>query len=487
MTSRPYHALRHRDFRHLWLAQLVSQTGSQMQVVAINWHIYLLTHSALALGFVGLTRVVPVIVFSMWGGVLADRADRRRVMFVAQSVMAVVSVVLAALAFARRDSVAAIYVLNAVQAAAAAFDNPARQALVPRLVPPTDLPGALALNLSMFHAAMIVGPALGGDADRGGQRAGRRARRPAGDHGARPDLRRERPLVPVRAGRRSPPCTPRAGSGGSDAPREAPLAALRSGLRFVFTTPLMVWTMALDFFATFFSGAMSLLPIVADQVLGVGAVGLRLAGRRPPRPGPSSARCTPRVRPLPRRQGRVLLWAVGGLRRGRPWPTACRAATCSRSWRSRRTGLADVVSTVIRQTLRQLLTPDALRGRMTSVNMIFFMGGPQLGEMEAGLVASLFASADRGRHGVDRLGRARDAASPPPWSRAATPGTTSVRAAVAYSAAGMKLERLEVELDGPVARVWLNRPEVRNAFDGLMVTRAAARRSSTCGPSTRCA
>ena len=133
-----------------------------MQVVAINWHVYVLTHSALALGFVGLTRVLPVIVFSMWGGLLADRADRRRVMFTAQAAMTVVSVVLAALAFARRDSVALIYVLNAVQAAATSFDNPARQALVPSLVPREDLPGALAMNLTMFHVGMIGGPAVAG-------------------------------------------------------------------------------------------------------------------------------------------------------------------------------------------------------------------------------------------------------------------------------------------------------------------------------------
>src|SRR5262245_27052344 len=159
---RPYLALRHRDFRSLWVTQLLSQTGSQMQVVAINWHVYLLTGSALALGFVGLTRVLPIIVFSMWGGVLADRADRKRVMLAAQSAMTLVSVALALLAWTRRDSVALIYLLNGLQAAAVAFDNPARQALVPRLVPVAELSGALALNLTMFQAATIAGPGLAG-------------------------------------------------------------------------------------------------------------------------------------------------------------------------------------------------------------------------------------------------------------------------------------------------------------------------------------
>jgi hypothetical protein len=91
VSRRPYVALRHRDFRRIWLSQLLSQTGTQMQVVAINWHVYLLTRSALALGFVGLTRVVPVIVFSLWGGIVADRRDRRIVMATAQCAMTVVS------------------------------------------------------------------------------------------------------------------------------------------------------------------------------------------------------------------------------------------------------------------------------------------------------------------------------------------------------------------------------------------------------------
>src|SRR5258707_12577042 len=158
--SRPYHVLRHRDFRLLWGSQFVSLTGSQMQVVALNWHIYLLTGSPLALGLVGLTRVVPVIVFSLWGGIVADRFDRRRVMLISQSAMAVFSTLLAVLTFRGHASLGVLYALNAATGAASAFDNPARQSLVPRLVPPRDLASALALNLVMFHAAFISGPGL---------------------------------------------------------------------------------------------------------------------------------------------------------------------------------------------------------------------------------------------------------------------------------------------------------------------------------------
>jgi MFS family permease len=391
VSRRPYVALRHRDFRWIWLSQLVSLTGTQMQVVAINWHIYLLTRSALALGFVGLTRVVPVIVFSLWGGIVADRRDRRVVMFTAQSAMTAVSLGLAFLAAQGHASVWPIYALNALQAAAAAFDNPARQALIPRLVPREDLPGALALNLTMFHVAMIGGPGLAGVL--------------IAAYGAAPPAGRLPGIVDTHAlaviyvlnalsfmGILFVLVTMRT-SGRVDAAtvaRESPLESLRSGLRFVFTTPVMVWTMALDFFATFFSGAMSLLPIVADQVLRVGPRGYGWLAAAPA-VGAVLGSIYTSIHPLPRRQGKVLLWSVAA------YGAATIAYGISRSFVATfvalaGTGLADVISTVIRQTLRQLLTPDGLRGRMTSVNMIFFMGGPQLGEMEAGLVASLFAS-----------------------------------------------------------------------------------------------
>ena len=181
--------------------------------------------------------------------------------------------------------------------------------------------------------------------------------------------------------------SPRAG--GSAAPH--PIADLREGLRFVFTTPLIVWTMVVDFFATFFSGAMSLLPIFADQVLHVGASGYGFLVSAPA-VGSLAGSLALSVRPLPERQGRIFLWAVAA------YGAATVAFGFSRNFSLTllalaATGAADAISTVIRQTLRQIVTPDVLRGRMTSVNMIFFMGGPQLGELEAGVVASLFSSA----------------------------------------------------------------------------------------------
>ena len=119
--TRPYHALRHGEFRRVWVSQLVSQVGSQMQSVALHWHIYLLTGSPLALGAVGLTRALPTVLFSLWGGVLADRRDRRLVMLAAQSGMTVVALALFGLTLSGRETLPALYLLNALGAAAGAL------------------------------------------------------------------------------------------------------------------------------------------------------------------------------------------------------------------------------------------------------------------------------------------------------------------------------------------------------------------------------
>jgi len=378
---RPYLSLRHRDFRWLWGAQLISLTGSQMQAAAIDWHVYLLTGSPLALGMVGLSRVIPIVSLSLLGGVVADRYDRKRVMLATQLTMCTVAAVLGVLTLTHHETLLTLYVLTGMTSAAGSFDNPARQALVPRLVPREDLPGALAMNLTMFHAGMIGGPALAGLIIAA---AGQGTRGLAWIYlsNAGSFLAVVATLLTMRA------------SGKIDATGtalESPMRSLRQGLRFVFSTPVMVWTMALDFAATFFSGANSLLPIFADQVLKVGAVGFGWL-RAAPALGALAGSLYTSLKPIPARQGRVFLWAVAaygiativfGFSRNYALTFAALAAT----------GLADLVSTVVRQIVRQTITPDAMRGRMTSVNMIFFMGGPQLGELEAGLLASLFASA----------------------------------------------------------------------------------------------
>jgi MFS family permease len=362
-------ALRSRDFRLLLAGQAVSLTGSQMQQVAVVWQLYLLSGSPLALGMLGLFRIVPIIVFALGGGVVADALDRRRLMLFTQTALAMVSIALAVLSHAQRTTPAAIYALAFVAGAATAFDNPARQALVPRLVDREQLPNALSLYATVWQVATIAGPALGG--------ALLAWSGPTAIYLL--DVVSFGAVIAALLAMKHR----HVGLGKSQISAKAAL----DGLRFIHRTPLIWSTMLLDFAATFFAGSMLLLPIFADQLLHVGPRGLGFLYAAQPA-GAALTGAALSTFPLPRRQGAAMLWAVAlyggaiavfGIS---PW-----------FWLSflmlAVSGAADTVSMVIRQTIRQTLTPDELRGRMSSVNMIFFMGGPQLGEVEAGVVAKL--------------------------------------------------------------------------------------------------
>src|SRR5689334_12919442 len=238
--------------------------GSYMQSVAILWHVSLLVPDnkrALALGMVGLVRVVPVIFFSLLSGVAADVYDRRKLMLVTQTVMAVFAAALAALTWRGLDAVWPIYAISAASAAAGAFDMPARQALTPNLVPREHLPNALTLNTIMFQVAAVGGPALGGIviAQLGIAWA---------------YLLNAVSFLFVIAALLM--MTNEAGApdtGGAHDRAQFTTHAALEGLRFVFRQPLIRSTMLLDFFATFFSSATALLPIYAQDILNVGARG----------------------------------------------------------------------------------------------------------------------------------------------------------------------------------------------------------------------
>ncbi len=375
-TQSSFSALRHRDFRLLWLGQIVSVTGSQMQSVAINWHVYLLTKSAFALGLVGLFKGVPIVLCSLLGGVVADAVDRRRLMMATQTVMLLSAAALAFVTLAGLQTVWPIYLLTAAASGATAFDIPARQALMPTLVPPKDFPNAVSLGLMVFNVAMIVGPAIGGFllASHG----------PASVYGinAISFVAVIAALVAMRTNGQASEATGQA--------NRVSYGALKEGLAFVWRTPVIVQTMTLDFAATFFASATALLPIFAAEILQVGARGVGLLAAAPAVGSVLTALLIARFGGF-RRQGRLVIWAVA------IFGAATVAFGLSRIfWLSlimlAITGAADTISTVLRQTIRQLATPNHLRGRMTSINMVFFMGGPQLGELEAGVVASLIGA-----------------------------------------------------------------------------------------------
>ena len=371
-----FSSLRHRDFRLLWMGQIVSVTGSQMQLVAINWHIYLLTRSALALGMVGAFRAVPIILCSLLGGVVADVIDRRRLMMMTQTVMLSCSVVLAWVTFGGLQRVWPIFLLTSIASAAWAFDTPARQALMPALVPAKDFPNAVSLSMLMFQIGMILGPTLAGFL--------------IASHG--PGLVyavNAASFVAVIAGLALMRATGRPTESESQRTNIS-LDALLEGLRFVWRTPIIVQTMTLDFVATFFASANQLLPIFAKDILLVGARGLGFLAAAPASGAVIAGLVMARTGTL-KKQGKVVILSVA------IFGAATIAFGVSRVfWVSLLmlavTGAADTVSTILRQTIRQLATPNNLRGRMTSINMIFFMGGPQLGEVEAGAVASLISA-----------------------------------------------------------------------------------------------
>ena len=347
-----------------------------MQFVAINWHVYLITKSAFALGLVGLFRGVPIILCSLVGGVVADAVDRKKLMMVTQTVMLISAGLLTAVTIAGLESVWPIYVLSGLASAASAFDVPARQSLMPALVPAEVFPNAVSLGLLVFNVATICGPAIAGFllAERG----------PALIYGlnAFSFIAVIVALVAMKT------------SGAPESTGEQrsalSLAALKEGFRFVWNTPIIVQTMTLDFAATFFASATLLLPIFASERLHVDARGYGFLAAAPAIGSVITALAMARLGTL-RKQGRLVVVSVAifGL-------ATAAFGLSTVFWFSLLmlavTGAADTVSTVLRQTIRQLVTPNHLRGRMTSINMMFFMGGPQLGELEAGSLAAVIGA-----------------------------------------------------------------------------------------------
>lgn len=368
-------ALRHRQYRLLWLGMLISTAGSYMQSAAVLWHISELSDQPIALGGVGLVQILPILGFSLLAGSTADSINRRRVMFVTQSAAALLAGLLGWLTFVGVDSVGVIYAVLAVAAAISAFDLPARQALIPNTVPPDDLPNAFSLNSIAFNFGAVSGPALGGLVIAHYGVAAAYFVNAISFGAILIGLLLMGPVPQTLA-------TTIQGKGF--------LSGVQDGVRFVSRHPIILSSMLLDFFATFFSSATALLPIFAKQILNVGAVGygwLTAASAL----GSGLAALLFVFRSKIRRQGSTLLLSVAGfgiatiifgLSRAY-WLTFLALAI---------SGLTDGISTIIRNTIRQLATPDNMRGRMTSINQIFFRGGPLLGELEAGAAAQWFGA-----------------------------------------------------------------------------------------------
>ncbi len=345
-----------------------------MQIWALFWHVHQLNENPIALGGIGLARIVPVIIFSLIGGAVADTRNRRNVMFITQSIAALLALTLGLLTQFGQITIWYIYAIIALQATVIAFDGPSRQSLVPNLVPAKDLPNAFSMTFTAFQAGSVIGPALTGVVIAlAGQAAVYYfnafsfisvliALALIGD-------------IPQKI---------------SEKTAGISLESIREGVQFILNKPIILSSMMVDFVATFFASANTLLPIIATGVLHVGVVEYGYLSAAQAVGAIMAALVISQVKEL-RRQGQLFLGGVilfgiatviFGLTKSVLVAWLALAAT----------GAADGVSTIIRNTIRQLQTPDHIRGRMTSVNQIFFQGGPQLGEMEAGAVAQFFGA-----------------------------------------------------------------------------------------------
>lgn len=374
-----YPALQHRNFRLLWSGQSLSLIGTRMQDAAVLWHVSILApeeSKPLWLGLVGLVRVVPILALALLAGVVADARDRRKIMLAAQSGMAVCALVLAWITLRGEASLAAVLALTATTAIGAAFDAPARSSLVPMLVPREHLANAVSLNTTIFQLSCVIGPALAGIAL-------------VGLDVGWIYLVNAVSFVAVIAGLLAMRDLP---ARAAHARGRVSWDAAVEGLRFAWKTPLLRSSLLVDFVAAFFAAATTMLPLVAQDVLDVGAAGYGWLYAAPSLGAVAASAWLVRNEGRIVRKGKVLLWSVGafgaatvafGFARDFTFALVCLAFV----------GAADTVNMVLRNVLRQLATPDELRGRMSAVNVIFAQGGPQLGEVEAGLVAQTFGVA----------------------------------------------------------------------------------------------
>lgn len=367
-------ALKYRGFALIWGGLIISMIGTQMQQWALFWHISQLSKDPIAVSIVGGVRFVAVLCFSLIGGLVADRYDRRKILFVTQATTMLIAVLLGLLTLSGEIQLWHIYLLTGIQAAAMAFDLPARQALVPNLIPRDILPSAFSLQSIAFNTGAIVGPAMSGIV------IGYLGQEYAYFINAVTFLAVIFALIALGN-------VPQQQSK-SQAGLRAALIDIRDGLRFIRHQPLILSTMILDFIATFFSSASTLLPYFAQNVIHVGEVAYGWLAAAPSIGAVLVGLIVSQYSHI-RRQGPLLLGAVivFGIATilfgfSRLYALIFLALAL--------TGAADSVSTIIRNTIRQLNTPDSMRGRMTGINQIFFMGGPQLGEIEAGAIAQFF-------------------------------------------------------------------------------------------------
>lgn len=368
-----FSSLKFPDFKLYYFGTTFSEIGTQMQVVAINWQVYELTHSAASLGLVGLSAFLAVIIFALPSGLLVDKLNRKKVLLVSQIIPAILAVVMTVMTLTKTITPMAIYILVFFTFAARCLQGPARQSIIPQLVPKEYYVNAFSLQTISRQVSLMLGPAVAGFAIEffgvGGVYL----------FNAVSFIIYIFMLIPLHI-----------------KPHEVisevsySFKSLWEGVRFVFTNEILIYTMALDFIANFFSAATTLLPIFAKDIFMIGPKGLGLLYSAPAIGSTIAGLVLASVHKISNQGMWILMGVVlyGLATIGFGWSPNFVIALIFLTL----VGVGDMISAVFRTTIRQLLTPDHLKGRMTSVNMIFVQGGPMAGEAEAGFVAQFFGA-----------------------------------------------------------------------------------------------
>ncbi len=362
-------ALRYRGFTLLWLSRLSATFASQIVSVAVGWQIYDLTRNPFDLGIAGLVQFAPALLLVLVTGTVSDRYNRRVIVAICQAVEGLCAGTLLVLIVAGHIQAAQIFVVLAIFGAARAFLNPAQQSLIPNLVPTEVLASAIALSSSSWQIAVIAGPVAGGLLYGIGSEAPYSVAM----------LLFGAAMVLVILVPRPPQKT---------LPEPATWSTVVAGFRYVWHEKIVLGAISLDLFAVLLGGAVALLPAYARDVLEVGPWGLGFL-RAGPGIGALVMGLYLALHPVRDHAGLimfgcVMLYGLFTLIFGLStlvWLSVLALAGA---------GAADMVSVYVRETLIQLWTPDAVRGRVNAVNMVFVGASNELGEFRAGSVAALF-------------------------------------------------------------------------------------------------
>lgn len=366
----------HTPFKLFWCASVASTIALQMQIVAVGWQVYQLTHSAFDLGIVGLVQFIPSLILVFVVGHVADKHDRRNVARVSALVEALAAATLALGSMGGWLNREIIFAIVFVIGAGRAFSKPTMSAMLPSLMPAALLPRAVAGSASATQFAIIIGPAVGGFLYVAG---------PAVVYASSCVLFAVCSLLLSLIKR---PPQARAAQGGK--PTGASLSSVFAGLAFIRSKPAIFGAISLDMFAVLLGGATALLPVYAHDILQTGSAGLGLL-RSAPALGALAVALFLARRPLRGRVGRTMFIAVGvfglativfGLSRSFALSLLALVAL----------GASDMISVVVRSSFVQLETPDEMRGRVSAVNSVFIGTSNQLGEFESGLTAAWFGA-----------------------------------------------------------------------------------------------